>query len=130
MRGSEAASRVGEPVYHAVKAKTSAPTHQHPTSCAALTQRGLWSGTHTGSRERGVGLRQTLERHWERHTVGSENTAGTVWATPLEQRRPRLPRDLAALHLLKRARWSRAAWTQAAGWRSAWARLAASKVAV
>ena len=113
-----------------VKAKTSAPTPSSPASCAALTGRGLEEGTHTGSRERGVGPRQTLERHGPRLTVGSRTTAGTGWATPLEQRRPRLPRDLAAQHLLTQADWARVAWTQAAGRRGAWARLAASKVAV
>ncbi len=113
-----------------VKAKTSAPPPERPTSCAALTQRGLEEATHTGSRERGVGPRQTLERPWERLTVGRGDTAGTGWATPLEQRRPALARDLAALHMLNGAGWSRAVWTQAAGWRGAWARLAASKVAV
>ncbi len=113
-----------------VKAKTSAPTPERPTSCAALTRRGLWSVTHTGSRERGGGRRQTLERHWEGLTVGRGDTAGTVWATPLEQRRAALARDVAALNMLNGAGWSRAAWTQAAGWRGAWARLAASKVAV
>ena len=113
-----------------VKAKTSAPTPERPTSGAALTGRGLWSATHTGSRERGVGPRQTLERDFERLTVGRGDTAGTVWATPLEQKRPRLRRDLAVLDLLNGAGWSRPAGTQAAGWRCAWARLAASKVAV
>ncbi len=113
-----------------VKAKTSAPTPERATSCAALTRRGLEEVTHTGSRERGVGLRQTLERDFERLTGGLGDRAGTVWATPLEQRRPALARDLAALNLLTGAGGSRAAWTQAAGWRGAWARLAASKVAV
>ena len=113
-----------------VKAKTSTPTPERPTSCAALTRRGLEEGTHTGSRERGGGLRQTLERHWEWLTVGRGDRAGTVWATPLEQRRPALARNLAALNLLTGAGGARAAWTQAAGWRGAWARLAASKIAV
>ena len=113
-----------------VKAKTSAPTPERPTSCAALTSAWSVVRNHTGSRERGVGPRQTLERHGERLAVGRGNTAGTGWATPLEQRPPALARDLAALNLLKRAGWSRAVWTQAAGWWGAWARLAASKVAV
>jgi hypothetical protein len=117
VRGSEVASRVGEPVYHGGQGQDerSAPTPERPTSCAALTRRGLEEATHTGSRERGGGPRQTLERHWERLTVGRGDTAGTVWATPLEQRHPRLPRDLAALDMLNRAGWSRAVWTQAAG---------------
>jgi len=102
-----------------VKAKTSAPTTERPASCAALTRRGLEEATHTGSRERGVGPRQTLEWHKERLTVARGDTAGTVWATPLEQRRPRLPRTLAALDMLNGAGWARAAWTQAAGWRGA-----------
>ncbi len=81
-----------------VKAKTSAPTSDRFPSCAALTRRGLEEVTHTGSRERGVGPRQTLERHGERRTIGRGDVSGTAWATPLEQGRPALARDLAALN--------------------------------
>jgi hypothetical protein len=49
-----------------VKAKTSAPTPDLPRSCAALTGRGLGRATRTGSRERGRGLRQTLDRQQDR----------------------------------------------------------------
>ena len=59
-----------------VKAKTSAPAAASPTSCAALTRRGLMLATHTGSRERGGGLRQTLERRHQqqrRLTVGRKD---------------------------------------------------------
>ncbi len=83
-----------------VKAKTSAPAPDLPTSCAALTRRGLLEATHTGSRERGGGLRQTLERHEsqrERRTVGKRDATGTAWATPLEHILPALARDLAVL---------------------------------
>jgi hypothetical protein len=70
-----------------VKAKTSAPTPCFPTSCAALTWRGVEAATRTGSRERGGGLRQTLDRQQDRgellHRRG-RNESGTVWATPLE----------------------------------------------
>jgi MFS family permease len=41
-----------------VKAKTSAPTPDSFSSCAALTRGGLLRVPHTGSRERGGGLRQ------------------------------------------------------------------------
>src|SRR6266566_6743854 len=83
-----------------VKAKTSAPAPDLPTSCAALTRRGLRAATHTGSRERGVGLRQTLERQGpqqERLTVGRADASGTAWATPLAHTPPALARDLAVL---------------------------------
>ena len=59
-----------------VKAKTSAPAPGLPPSCAALTRWGLWEVTHTGSRERGGGLRQTLERRHQqqrRLTVGRKD---------------------------------------------------------
>ncbi len=83
-----------------VKAKTSAPAPDLPTSCAALTRRGLLEATHTGSRERGGGLRQTLERQdlqRDRLAVGRKDATGTVWATPLEHRLPALAKDFAAL---------------------------------
>ena len=87
-----------------VKAKTSAPTPTHTTSCAALTRRGLLPATHTGSRERGGGLRQTLERQHlqqRRLTVGRKDAPGTVWATPLEHRFAALAMDFAALSIPK-----------------------------
>jgi hypothetical protein len=80
-----------------VKAKTSAPTPDLATSCAALTRRGVVEATHTGSRERGGGLRQTLEQQRERLTVGRGDTPGTAWATPLEQVLAALARDFAVL---------------------------------
>jgi hypothetical protein len=49
-----------------VKAKTSAPAPSFPASCAALTWRGLGKATRTGSRKRGGGLRQTLDRQQDR----------------------------------------------------------------
>src|SRR5438034_6799383 len=71
-----------------VKAKTSAPAPDLPTSCAALTWRGVETATRTGSRERGSGRRQTLDRQQDRgeslHRRG-RNDSGTVWATPLGQ---------------------------------------------
>ena len=45
-----------------VKAKTSAPAPNLSASCAALTWRGVEAATRTGSRERGGGRRQTLDR--------------------------------------------------------------------
>ena len=88
-----------------VKAKTSvlrpaAPVPAPAGLSTALTRRGLLPVTHTGSRERGVGLRQTLERQErqrERLTVGRRDAAGTAWATPLEHRLPALAKDFAAL---------------------------------
>lgn len=71
-----------------VKAKTSAPAPELPTSCATLTWRGFETATRTGSRERGSGRRQTLDRQQDRGSlciVGGGNDSGTVWATPLEQ---------------------------------------------
>jgi len=49
-----------------VKAKTSAPTPDLSSSCAALTWRGGEAATRTGSRERGSGRRQTLDRQQNR----------------------------------------------------------------
>src|SRR6266704_4748968 len=49
-----------------VKAKTSAPAPWLSTSCAALTWRGVEAATRTGSRERGGGRRQTLDRQQHR----------------------------------------------------------------
>ena len=83
MSVGEAASRVGEPVYH------------------------------TGSRERGGGLRQTLEQARARCHVQQRGDAGTAWATPLGQPLPTLARDLAALRAPRGARQEGVAWTQA-----------------
>jgi hypothetical protein len=88
-----------------VKAKTSGlrpatAVHTPPGLSPALTRRGLVPATHTGSRERGGGLRQTLEREElqrERLTVGRADATGTAWATPLEHRLPALAKDFAAL---------------------------------
>jgi hypothetical protein len=69
-----------------VKAKTSAPLPLPRTACAALTWRGLGELIRTGSRGRGRGLRQTLDRQAQqrgRLTVGRKDDSGTVWATPL-----------------------------------------------
>ena len=49
-----------------VKAKTSAPAPCLCTSCAALTWRGVEAATRTGSRERGSGRRQTLDRQQDK----------------------------------------------------------------
>ena len=81
-----------------VKAKTSVPPQLTLSSCTALTRRGLSSVAHTGSRERGGGLRQTLDRQKPqrgRLTVGRARAAGTAWATPLKHRLLALARDLA-----------------------------------
>jgi len=80
-----------------VKAKTSAPAPDLRTSCAALTRRGLVAATHTGSRERGGGLRQTLEQARARGHVRQRGDAGTAWATPLAQMLSALAKDFAAL---------------------------------
>jgi hypothetical protein len=45
-----------------VKAKQARPPTIPSTTCAALTWRGLMKVTRTGSRGRGRGLRQTLDR--------------------------------------------------------------------
>jgi hypothetical protein len=69
-----------------VKAQARAPAPSRPTSCAALT--GVDAATRTGSRERGGGLRQTLDRQQERGESPpgrGRNDSGTAWATPLEQ---------------------------------------------
>ncbi len=55
---------------------------------------------HTGSRERGGGLRQTLDRQAgarNQLTVTRSDAPGTVWATPLEHRPPALAKDFAVL---------------------------------
>ncbi|GHO72654.1 hypothetical protein KSD_04250 [Ktedonobacter sp. SOSP1-85] len=83
-----------------------APTSDHLTSCAALTWCGLQRATHTGSRERGGGLRQTLERRagaQDRLTVCNRNTAGTAWATPLEHTTSALTKDFAVLSVPNQA---------------------------
>ncbi len=117
-----------------VKAKTSAPAPDLPTTCTALTRCGLVEATHTGSRERGGGLRQTLERQERqraRLTVGRGDTTGTAWATPLEHRLSALARALAALRVAPGARPRGVGGSpQAACGRGACARCAASKVAV
>ena len=113
-----------------VKAKTSAPAPDLPTSCAALTRRGLVAATHTGSRERGGGLRQTLEQARARGHGRQRGDAGTAWATPLAHRLSALAKDFAALSVPNGACRKGAAWIQATRWRDACARCAASKVAV
>src|SRR5260221_3584981 len=80
-----------------VKAMTIAPAADLPASCAALTRRGLVPGTHTGSRERGGGLRQTLEQARARGHVRQRGDAGTAGATPLAQGLSALAKDFAAL---------------------------------
>src|SRR5260370_22711166 len=114
-----------------VKAKTSAPAPDLPTACAALTRRGLLPATHTGSRERGGGLRQTLEQARARGHVRQRGDAGTAWATPLAHRLPALARARAALSGAPGARRSRVSSSpQAACGRGACASRAASEVAV
>ena len=80
-----------------IKAKTSAPAPDLRTCCAALTRRGLVAATHTGSRERGGGLRQTLEQARARGHVRQRGDAGTAGATPLAQVLSALAKDFAAL---------------------------------
>src|SRR5258707_11890401 len=88
-----------------VKAKTSAPAPDLPASCAALTRRGLVPATHTGSRERGGGLRQTLEQARDRGHVRQRGDAGTAAATPLPQGLSALAKDFAALRPQGGAGW-------------------------
>src|SRR5712692_8038300 len=114
-----------------VKAKTSAPAPDLPTSCAALTRRGLVEASHTGSRERGGGLRQTVEQARARGHVRQRGDVGTAWATPLAHRLPALTRARAAFSVAPGARRSGVGGSpQAACGRGACARRAASKVAV
>ena len=61
-----------------VKAKTSAPAPDLPTSCAALTWRGFETATRTGSRERGRGRRQTLDRQQDRGGASAPSGEGTI----------------------------------------------------
>ncbi len=79
----EAASRVGEQVYHTgqgqdERAEASRPVPAPTGLSTALTRRGLLAATHTGSRERGVGLRQTLEQARPRGHVRQRGDAGTA----------------------------------------------------
>src|SRR5260370_40928707 len=95
-----------------VKAKTSglrpaAPVYTPPGLSPALTRRGLLPATHTGSRERGGGLRQTLEQARARGHVRQRGDAGTAWATPLAHRLPALARARAAFRGAPGARRSR-----------------------
>src|SRR6266496_280226 len=60
-----------------VKAKTSAPAPCLSTSCAALTWRGVEAATRTGSRERGSGLRQTLDWQLDRGRTSAPSREGT-----------------------------------------------------
>jgi hypothetical protein len=96
----EAASRVGVQVYHTGQGQDERARRRFPHLLRGLDS--AWSGasTHTGSRERGGGLRQTLDRQHlqqRRLTVGREDAPGTVWATPLEHRFAALAMDFAAL---------------------------------
>ncbi|HEX6552144.1 MAG TPA: hypothetical protein VF026_05225 [Ktedonobacteraceae bacterium] len=105
-----------------VKAKTSAPTPDRHTSCAALTRRGLVEATPTGSRERGGGRRQTLERQARQEdqlTVGTKDATGTAWATPLGRTPPTLASSLAALRTSQWAHPAGVSSTQAACCRGA-----------
>jgi hypothetical protein len=61
-----------------VKAKTSAPAPGFPASCAALTWRGEGSATRTGSRERGGGRRQTLDRQQDTGRASAPSGKGTI----------------------------------------------------
>jgi len=61
-----------------VKAKTSAPAPDLPASCAALTWRGLATATRTGSRDRGGGRRQTLDRQENTGRVSAPSGQGTL----------------------------------------------------
>ncbi len=61
-----------------VKAKTSAPAPELPTSCAALTWRGVERATRTGSRERGRGRRQTLDRQQDPGRACAPSRKGTL----------------------------------------------------
>src|SRR5260370_27730186 len=80
-----------------VKAKTSAPAPDLPTSCAALTRRGLWPATHTGRREGGGGLRQTLGQARSRGHVRRRGDPGTACATPVAHRFSSLAQGFALL---------------------------------
>jgi len=117
-----------------LKAKTSVPPLLNHSSYTALTRCGLVEASHTGSRERGGGLRQTLERQGpqrEQLTVDRADAPGPAWATPLAHRLPALARARAALRGAPGARRSGVGGsTQAACGRGACARRAASKVAV
>src|SRR5207302_210375 len=71
------------------------------TTCAALTWRGLVALTRTGSRGRGRGLRQTLDRQARQRgqlTVGRKDDSGTAWATPLGSLRTAEALGLDRLH--------------------------------
>ena len=99
-----------------LKAKTSVPPLLNHSSYTALTRCGLVEASHSGSRERGGGLRQTVERQeplWERPMVARSDTTGTVWATPLEHTLTARARNPAALSAIKGARQADVAWTQA-----------------
>ena len=61
-----------------VKAKTSAPSLRPPSSCAALTWRGFEAATRTGSRERGSGRRQTLDRQQDSGRASALSGEGTL----------------------------------------------------
>ena len=80
-----------------VKAKTSAPAPDLSTSCAALTWRGVEAATRTGSRERGSGRRQTLDRQQDRGRASAPSGEGTI-------REP-----------FGRLRWSKEGWRYATG---------------
>ena len=88
-RVDEAASRAARRVYHTGQGQDEhAPlAASTPCRCTALTRRGHGEVTRTGSRGRGGGLRQTLDRKASagRLLTGSlRDDAGTALATPLE----------------------------------------------
>jgi len=80
-----------------VKAKTSAPAPDLSASCAALTWRGVETATRTGSRERGGGRRQTLDRQQDSGRASALSGEGTI-------REP-----------FGRLRWSKEGWRPATG---------------
>ena len=96
MSVGEAASRVGVAVYHPGQGQDE---RARPRPAPLL--RGLDSAWSGGSnphphRERGGGLRQTLEQARARGHVRQRGDAGTAGATPLAQGLSALAKDFAA----------------------------------
>src|SRR5258707_8631351 len=90
-----------------LKAKTSVPPLLNHSSYTALTRCGLVEASHTGRRERGGGLQQTVERQEplpDKSTVARADTTGTVWATPFWHTLTALARNPATLKSIKGGR--------------------------
>src|SRR5258708_11125533 len=106
MSVGEAASRVGVAVYHTGQGQDERARPQPSHLLRGLDS--AWSFASNPHRESGTRWRAAADVGHagprDRLTVRRKDAPGTVWATPLRQPLPRLPRDLAALRAITSAR--------------------------